>query len=139
MGKLFKFFTIGNLGQLTKKCGYSNLHWHFHETEAPVDDLIEVSCGDGYIGEVQQFGFLYNIDKLYGGESEGNATCKHIMEPTTEYKKPAPVIVECIEDELGDEDLALCELDKRQSLGEFGEDEYLVERDIVLNKFLPED
>jgi hypothetical protein len=61
------------------------------------------------------------------------------MEPTTEYKKPAAVIVECIEDELGDEDLALCQLDKRQSLGEFGEDEYLVERDIVLNKFLPED
>jgi hypothetical protein len=52
LGKLFKFFTIGNLGQLTKKCGYSNLHWHFHETEAETDDKIEVSCGDGYIGEV---------------------------------------------------------------------------------------
>ena len=124
---------------MTKKCGSSNFHWHFHETEALADEFIDVSCGEGYIGEIQQFGFLYNIDKLYGGESNGTATCKHIMEPTAEYKKPALVIIECSEDELGDEDFDLCDLERRNSLGEFGEDEYLIEVEIVLNRYLPDD
>lgn len=37
MGKLFKFFTIGNLGQLTKKCGFSNFHWYYHATEPKLE------------------------------------------------------------------------------------------------------
>ena len=59
------------------------------------------------------------------------------MEPTAEYKKPALVIIECSEDELGDEDFDLCDLERRNSLGEFGEDEYLIELEIVLNRYLP--
>jgi hypothetical protein len=61
------------------------------------------------------------------------------MEPTAEYKKPAPVIIECSKDELGDEDFDMCEVERRQAIGEFGEDEYLIELEIVLNRYLPDD
>lgn len=60
------------------------------------------------------------------------------MNPTAEYKKPAPVIIECNEDELSDEDWDLCEIERRQAAGELGEDEYKIEFEIVLNKYLPE-
>ena len=31
IGKLFKYFTIGNLGQMTRLCGWSDFDFKFHE------------------------------------------------------------------------------------------------------------
>lgn len=52
LGKIFKLFTIGNLGQLTKKCGFSDFHWHFHDTEPPLEQKVHIDCEAGYIGEI---------------------------------------------------------------------------------------
>ena len=71
IGKLFRYFTIGNLGQLTKRCGWGDFAFKFMEENYGLTQQIEVDCGTGYVNEVQQFGFLYTIDKLYGGDSDG--------------------------------------------------------------------
>lgn len=139
VGKLFKFFTIGNLGQLTKKCGFSNMHWYFHATDPNLDQHVTVDCGNGYIGEIQQFGFLYEIDKVYGGKSDGEATCNNIMDPTASYKIPPPVVITCSEDDLDDQGYDLCEVERRFSIGELTEEEYLQENRVVKNSYLPDD
>ena len=53
---------------MTKKCGWSEFDFKFEKmATSHIDQAIGVDCGAGYIGELQQFGFLYTIDKLYGG------------------------------------------------------------------------
>ena len=100
---------------------------------------MKIDCGEGYIGEIQQFGLLYSIDKLYGGESNGTATCTHIMDPVAPYKKPPPVVIVCSVDELKEEEFEYCEVDRRFSIGEIGEDEFDQEKRVIANKFLPEE
>ena len=58
---------------------------------------MSVDCGEGYIGELQDFGFLYQYDKLYGGDSIASERCKFIEDPQIRYKKPVPKPI-CTED-----------------------------------------
>ena len=51
---------------------------------------MSVDCGEGYIGKLKEFGFLYQFDKLYGGDSVASERCKFIENPMIRYKKPAP-------------------------------------------------
>jgi len=67
---------------------------------------------------MQQFGFLYTIDKIWGGNSEGHATCKNIENPSLPYKKPPPVVIVCVEEEMDSEEFKLCEIDRLESIGE---------------------
>jgi hypothetical protein len=48
---------------------------------------------------------LYTIDKVYGGPSDGEATCSHIENPMDPYKIPPPFIRVCDENELEDDAL----------------------------------
>lgn len=51
-----------------------------------------------------EFGFLYTMDKLYGGPSDGEATCRHIENPMEPYEFPVPEPIVCNEDEMEEED-----------------------------------
>jgi hypothetical protein len=52
INQFFKYFTIGNLGQLTKKCSSSNFN-HKFDAEGEKPENIKIDCGDGgYITEV---------------------------------------------------------------------------------------
>jgi hypothetical protein len=62
LNTFFKYFTLGNLGQYTQFCGHSDFHYEFEITEGRPED-IQVDCGDGYIAELTEFGFLYTTDK----------------------------------------------------------------------------
>ena len=87
--KAFKYFTLGNLGQMDKKCSWSTFEQHFNQSYAN-KNFVTVDCGQGYIGELLEFGFLYQFDKLYGGDSIASERCKFIENPMIRYKKPAP-------------------------------------------------
>jgi hypothetical protein len=71
----FRYFSIGNLGQMSKFCGWSNFDYKFDASADMPPQMVSVDCGDGYIGELKEFGFLYDFDKKWGGESEGGPTC----------------------------------------------------------------
>ena len=118
LNNFFKYFTIGNLGQMTSKCGWADFDYKFgKQLDYHQDQQVSVSCGAGYIGELKEFGFLYTVDKAYGGKSEGQATCDHIENPTASYKKPALVQYNCSieEDETEKE---ICELNKAAQDGD---------------------
>lgn len=123
IGKLFKYFTIGNLGQLTKRCGWGDFAFKFMTENGGLNQQIEVDCGSGYVNEMQQFGFLYKIDKLWGGDSEGEATCNSIEDPMAPYKKPPPVIIVCDEEEMDSDIFELCEIDRKESIEEISPEE----------------
>lgn len=114
IGQLFKYFTIGNLGQLTKRCGWGDLAFKFMTENSGLQQQIKVDCGTGYVNEMQQFGFLYTIDKIWGGESEGEATCNHIENPQLPYKKQPPIMIDCNEDEMERDEFQLCEIDRKK-------------------------
>lgn len=42
--KAFKYFTLGNLGQMDKRCSWSSFESHFNET-VPHQDFVSVDCG----------------------------------------------------------------------------------------------
>ena len=59
----FKYFSIGNLGQMSKFCSWSDFGYKF-EVEADMpQQIVSVDCGSGYVGELKEFGFLYSYDK----------------------------------------------------------------------------
>ena len=55
---------------MTKFCGWSDFEYKF-ELNSEIPQHVQVDCGAGYIGELTEFGFLYTIDKVYGGPSDG--------------------------------------------------------------------
>ena len=102
--KVFKYYTLGNLGQMDKKCSYSSFEYNFNSSIEEKAPPVHVDCGDGYIGELQSFGFLYKFDKQYGDDTIASERCKYIEDPQIRYKKPAPKPW-CVEDvEPGDPD-----------------------------------
>ena len=50
------------------------------------------------------------MDKVYGGDSEGQASCDHVENPMAEYKKPPPVIIVCNEEEMEMMEFLRCEV-----------------------------
>ena len=52
IGKLFKYFTIGNLGQLTKRCGWGDFAFKFMTENAGLTQQIKIDCGTGYVNEM---------------------------------------------------------------------------------------
>jgi hypothetical protein len=52
IGQLFKYFTIGNLGQLTKRCGWGDFAFKFMTENAGLTQQIKVDCGSGYVNEM---------------------------------------------------------------------------------------
>lgn len=90
LGKTFKYFTIGNLGQMNRQCSWSSFENYF-EPNVSQFDPIQVSCDNGgYIGELVQFGFLYLFDKAYGADSVAQKRCEFIEDPFIKYKTPPP-------------------------------------------------
>ena len=74
ISQTFKYFTLGNLGQMNLNCGWSDFKAKFNAT-AEKAGPIKVDCGEGHIGMLEEFGFLYKKDKSYGAESDGEARC----------------------------------------------------------------
>lgn len=72
VNSFFKYFTIGNLGEMSHKCGWADFDFKY-ETKSVLhtEQEVSVDCGAGYIGQLSVFGFLYTIDKEYGGKSDG--------------------------------------------------------------------
>jgi hypothetical protein len=68
----FKYFTLGNLGQLTVFCGYSDFAYRFDENKN-VPDNLSIDCGLGYIQKIRNFGFMYDFDPEYGNTADGSA------------------------------------------------------------------
>ena len=105
---MFKYFTIGNLGQLSHKCAWSDFKNKFDPNDEVQED-ITLDCGYGYISRLEEFGFLYKWDIAYNGFSEGQASCDHIENPRATYKYEEPPPIEC--DQFDGEELLLCEVD----------------------------
>lgn len=122
--EVFKYFTIGNLGQMSKKCGFSDFEHRFSvDAEIPQEN-IKFDCGLGYIGEIQEFGFLYKFDKEWGGDTDGQAVCESIINPFFEYRMPEPEPIVCNVEEYEDEfdpEFQLCEINRREQVGEISE------------------
>ena len=67
------------------KCGYSSFS-KYVDKSAIDPGPITVDCGKGYIGDLKEFGFLYEFDKAYGAASDGEAKCNNIENPLLPYK-----------------------------------------------------
>ena len=74
---------------MDKRCSWSSFESYFNKS-IDNESFVSIDCGEGYIGELQEFGFLYQFDKLYGGDSVASERCKFIEDPQIRYKKPAP-------------------------------------------------
>lgn len=127
LDKFFKYFTIGNLGQMTSKCGFSDFDYKFFKKPEYTGEVL-VDCGQGYIGELKEFGFLYKEDKVYGGLSDGEATCRHLEEPMDFYKLPLIVPIKCDPDVIEGQELINCKIDQKFQNGELTEQEWILER-----------
>ena len=97
---------------MTTKCGYSDFDYKFFKKpEENYTGEVTVDCGEGYIGQLKEFGFLYKKDKVYGGDSDGNATCRHIEEPMDYYKMPPLVPIICNNEEMEELEYEICLID----------------------------
>ena len=131
LDRFFKYFTIGNLGQMTTKCGFSDFDYKYFKKDSYSADAT-VDCGEGYIGELKEFGFLYKEDKVYGGESDGSATCKHIEEPMDYYKQPPIIPIVCNEEEIDDVmEYKICLIDQKFQRKEITEPEMIAQKDLL--------
>ena len=67
---------------MSHKCGWADFDFKY-ETQSVMhtEQEVSVDCGAGYIGQLSVFGFLYTIDKEYGGKSDGQAFCDHVEDP----------------------------------------------------------
>ena len=85
--QVFKYFTLGNIGQTYSVCGYTSVE--FKDVQKPdltdksygqaVDKDIKLSCPEsGYISQMQVFGFLYMLDYEAGVLSHPNNQCKKV-------------------------------------------------------------
>ena len=110
MQTFFKYFTIGNLGQLTRFCGYSDFKYKFDPNQGTPEN-VDVDCGEGVIEKIINFGFMFNYDQQYGGFANGTAMCYHIENPMETYKWQEPEEITCDEDELGPYQYEICEVD----------------------------
>ena len=110
LDEVFKYFTLGNLGQFTKKCGYSDFSYRFDENKEPPNDIISIDCGKGVIAKILNFGFMYSYDQEYGGMSEGNKQCDHVENPMKPYKWKPPEPLVCNEDVLGIVEMEICQI-----------------------------
>ena len=81
---------------MDKKCSYATFEAYFNNSQSPDSHEITVDCEDGYIGDLISFGFLYQFDKKYGGDSVASERCNYIQNPYIRYKKP--VVVYCLDD-----------------------------------------
>lgn len=107
--KSFRLYTLGNLGQLSKRCSHQTMDWHFLEyydkvkypnkvLSNPKPPKMQFDCGEGgYIERLMDFGLTYKNDSKYHGPTNGTALCNHIMNPLDPYifKKP----IDCKKDE----------------------------------------
>lgn len=75
---------------MDKKCSWSSIEDKLYgeSYSGSKFDPISVKCDDGYIGKLEQFGFLYKYDPSYGGDSVAEERCKFIVDPLIRYKKP---------------------------------------------------
>tara|TARA_B110000285_G_C15040997_1_gene571788 strand:- start:423 stop:734 length:312 start_codon:yes stop_codon:yes gene_type:complete len=90
LDSVFKYFTLGNLGQFTKKCSFSDFAYRFDANLKPPENLIKVDCEKGVIAKIINFGFMYSYDQEYGGDADGAANCNHIENPMDPYKWAPP-------------------------------------------------
>ena len=81
---------------MSKFCSFSNFQYKFNEYIHMPDQNISIDCGNGYLGEIKEFGFLYKNDKEWGGDTEGEAVCQNIEDPYFTYKKPEEEPIICI-------------------------------------------
>ena len=63
------------------------------------------------------------MDKIYGGNSEGQATCDHHENPMADYKKPPPVVYNCEELEEDTDEFEICTIKKSLQNEEITQDE----------------
>lgn len=79
----FKYFTLGNLGQLDSVCDYSSLDLsELDNNKLENIKSMKIDCGENsYIHSIQNFGFLYQFDKRINGTSNGESMCYAVENP----------------------------------------------------------
>ena len=79
LGQIWKYFTIGNLGQSDNSCGHSRVE--FEDIDIFLKN-VKLSCPDGkYIKGLKDFGFLYQLDKRVNAPSDAFSFCYKAENP----------------------------------------------------------
>ena len=71
--QMWKYFTVGNIGNTDNNCAWSSLDLVTLDHEM---NKLEFECPEGfYINELKYFGFLYAMDYRFNIESYGESFC----------------------------------------------------------------
>ena len=102
LSAMWKYYTIGNIGNTDSSCDWSSINLINMDHEIR---KMNFSCNAGqYISNVKYFGFLYQTDLRFNIQSYGESWCREVANPFDDalYLGPgllgAPPEEDCTED-----------------------------------------